>query len=104
MWELKTAADLNRRSTYVPHGEHHASARDVTGDVLPNGSAVDFPSRGRWAYPPRDEDELTTLAVDTPLYILKCTCTGMSFIANRWTFTGQCSCVHHPLPKESNDA
>lgn len=101
MWELKTAADLTRRSTYVAQGEYHASARDVTGDVVPDGGAVSFPSRGRWAWPPHREDEPTTLATGTSVYILKCTCNGMAFIANRWTYTGECSCVHHPLPEES---
>jgi hypothetical protein len=100
MWELKTAADLRKRSIYVEKGSHLASAHVITSTVVPGGDAVTLTHRARWGYP-EQADELVTLDATAPVYILKCTCNGMAFIANRWTFTGECKCVHHPLPKES---
>ena len=99
MWELKRAADLRPRNTYVPHGGYHASAAEITSTVVPQGDGVTFAARSRWTYG-QGTEELITLDASALVYILKCTCSGMAFICNRWTFTGECRCIHHPLPKD----
>jgi hypothetical protein len=99
MWELKTARDLAPNRTYVVKGDYHASARKVAGQPAENENAVTFRAHSQWSYASRDEP--VTLAPDQPVYILTCTCNGVAFIANRWTFTGECRCVHHPLPEEN---
>jgi hypothetical protein len=99
MWELKTARDLAPNRTFVVKGEYLASARKVTGPPADEGDTVTLPARALWARVTAEES--MTLTPDQPVYILTCTCNGMSFIGRGWTFTGQCSCVHHPLPKES---
>src|SRR5437868_7264976 len=101
MWELKTAADLRPRATYVRQGDYHASARDVTSTVVPAGDTVTFAARARWLWGDSASEELVTLDRSAAVYIHTCTCNGMTFICNRWTFTGECSCVHHPLPRET---
>ena len=101
MWELKTAADLRPGSTYVQRGDYLASARGVTGSVVPGGDAVTFTSVARWSWDERASEELNIIDASTAVYILACTCNGMALIGKRWSFTGECRCVHLPLPKGS---
>lgn len=98
MWELKTARDLTPNSVFVVKGDYLASARTIMDEPAKSENAVTFRAHSQWSYVPGDEPH--ALAPDQPIYILTCTCNGMSFIGQGWTFTGQCSCVHHPLPKE----
>lgn len=102
MWELKAARDLTPGHTYVIRGDYRASARKINAALNVLGDAVTFTARPLWSRTP--SDEAVTLAPDTPVYILNCTCNGMSFIANRWTFTGECSCRHIPLPADKNES
>lgn len=100
MWELKTARDLSPNRTFVIKGDCLSSARKITGEIAMGKVVVLFPARALWGRPDPVEESVT-LTVDRPVYILTCMCNGMSFICNRWTFTGRCSCVHIPLPKEN---
>lgn len=98
-WELKTARDLRLDRTFVVQGDIHASARKVTGELVVGEGAVTFsaaPLWDRWA----PEASLVSLVPETPVYILRCSCSGMEFISSRWVFTGACRCKHHPLPAE----
>lgn len=101
MWQLKTARDLTPKSLYVVKeaGAYRSSAR-IVGDTVDSApDAVTFTARPRWSRTPTDEP--VTLTPDQPVYILKCTCNGMAFIGSRRVFTGECSCVHHDLPKDA---
>lgn len=99
-WELKTARDLRINRTFVVKGDYHASARKVTDTPAIGEDAVTFTAKPLWSRWTPGETPVS-LVPETPVYILKCTCNGMAFICNRWTFTGECSCRHIPLPKES---
>jgi hypothetical protein len=98
VWELKTARDLKKSSTFVRHGSYLASACKITADPAVTDGVVTFTARPLWSRSPADKPE--TLTLDQRVYVLACTCNGMAFIANRWTFTGECKCVHHQLPRE----
>jgi hypothetical protein len=99
-WEAATPGDLTMRSIYARRGDFNSLARVVKSTPTLTGDGdVTFTSAACWASP-GEPDVTTSLPADTPLFRLVCTCNGMSFIANRWVFTGQCSCLHHPLPKE----
>lgn len=100
MWELKTVRDIGCGRIFVIQGDYHASARKVATLPVMNGDSMIFSARALWGHPAGDEESVT-LTLDTPVYILTCNCNGMSFSCNRWMFTGRCSCVHVPLPKES---
>lgn len=97
MWELKEARDLKPSRTYVQPGNHHSSARVIGAALNVVDDVVTFTARDRFTRAPVDIP--VTLAADAPVYVLNCTCGGMGFICNRWVFTGECKCVHHPLPK-----
>lgn len=99
MWELKTARDLRNGRTFVVRGDYHASARKITTLPVMNGDSIIFSARPLWGREPAART--VTLDVSTPVYILTCTCNGMSFITNGWVFTGECLCVHRPLPLEN---
>lgn len=99
MWELKTARDLRPDSIYAVPGTYKSAARKITGTVAVSDDVVTSTDRPLYAWPPNSPDTAVTLAPDTPLFILKCTCNGMGFISNRWVFTGECRCVHTDLPK-----
>lgn len=97
MWELKAARDLGPNRTFVVKGDYRASARKVTSEPVIGDDAVTFtaaPLWDRW----NPVEKPVCLVPETPVYILKCMCNGMSFICNRWVFTGECRCRHIPLP------
>lgn len=102
MWKLKTAGDLVTNQTFVRKGDHLASAHKITAPPAMDGSAVTFTVRALWSSTP--DEESVTLTPDQDVYVLICTCNGMSFIQARWTFTGECSCVHVPLPGDHKES
>ena len=92
MWEKRSVEQLRKGDIFLYEGDHLSGASVVSTPVTPyEGTGVRFCTHARWSDRPEGP---SIVRADTPVYVLKCTCRGMSFICNRWVFTGECSCVH----------